>query len=521
VDRLLGVETEYGFAGPPRYDSRERGMYLSWLLDAARRRFRHLPDYGGGLYLENGSRLYVDCGNHPEVATPECADPWDVVRYILAGERMLVDLLADVERLDYSSCSLFKCNVSYGGALTTWGCHESYLHRADPRLLSFQIIPHLVSRIIYTGAGGFNPFSSGIEFTLSPRVWHISSAVSQNSTHDRGIFHTKDESLSRAGYHRLHIICGESLSSETAMWLKSATTVLVVAMIEAGLDFGSALELESPVGAMRAFASDPTCKAVAGLKNGRSLSAVEIQCHYLERAEALIRGSSPAKDCLPEWAGTVCREWRKMLNLLLDAPDSVSRSLDWAIKHALYSHHARARGIEWQALPTWNDVIARLRNSVASVLTSSEETEIDKVINNDSVQEGLRASEQILMNHGQNPMAPKDFIKFRQELFEIDMRFGQLGGKGLFAAMDRAGVLAHHFAGVERIGEAVTDPPATGRARIRGEFIRKNAETAGNYMCDWQSVSDLQGDLVLDLSDPFETGERWRSKTVIERVAFI
>ena len=34
----------------------------------------------------------------------------------------------------------------------------------------------------------------------------------------------------------------------------------------------------------------------------------------------------------------------------------------------------------------------------------------------------------------------------KKELFEIDTRFGQLGGGGLFARLDEAGVLTHHIA---------------------------------------------------------------------------
>jgi len=55
----------------------------------------------------------------------------------------------------------------------------------------------------------------GLRFTLSPRVRFLEREVSNNSTRDRGIFHTKDETLAADGYHRLHIICGESLCSET------------------------------------------------------------------------------------------------------------------------------------------------------------------------------------------------------------------------------------------------------------------------------------------------------------------
>jgi len=48
----------------------------------------------------------------------------------------------------------FRCNVDYvtGAA---WGMHDNFMHQADPRLLPKQMIPHLVSRIVYTGAGGF------------------------------------------------------------------------------------------------------------------------------------------------------------------------------------------------------------------------------------------------------------------------------------------------------------------------------------------------------------------------------
>ena len=100
-------------------------------------------------------------------------------------------------------------------------------------------------------------------------------------------------------------------------------------------------------------------------------------------------------------------------------------------------------------------------------------------------------------------------FKLRQELLEIDMRFGQLGGNGVFAGLDRAGVLAHHIPGVEAIEEAISEPPAVGRARIRGEVIRRLAGQKGNYQCDWQGIFDAGTNRLLDLSEPFESAERW------------
>ena len=147
----------------------------------ARKELRHLP--GGnekGIFIASGGRFYIDAGAHPELTTPECPNPWDVARYIKAGERLLVDLVDKVMAAtpSISQLALYRGNVDYSGTGKTWGCHESYLHRcADIELMRRQLVPHLVSRIIYTGPGGFNPLSTGISFLLSPRAVYLRREV--------------------------------------------------------------------------------------------------------------------------------------------------------------------------------------------------------------------------------------------------------------------------------------------------------------------------------------------------------
>ncbi|MFY9574291.1 MAG: proteasome accessory factor PafA2 family protein, partial [Blastocatellia bacterium] len=346
----MGIETEYAIAGlTPVGDAHEQTDLVTRFMGLARKELVYLPDAGSGLFLENGSRFYMDYGNHPELGTPECSHPCDVVRYTLAGERILAELASKMKgELAGVDVVLFKSNVDYGESPVTWGCHESYMHRAATNALSDDVIPHLVSRIIYTGAGGFNSLSRGLEFTLSPRVRHLENVVSNNSTSDRGIFHTKDESLSKPGFHRLHIICGESLCSQTAMWLKVATTALVVALSEAGLRPGEDVRLRAPLQAMQTLAADPSCTASVETTSGRRLSAIEIQYHYLTLAERYVHLAR-----MPAWAADVCSEWRAVLNRLLDAPDSVASTLDWAIKRAMYSKYVSDRGIAWESLPYW------------------------------------------------------------------------------------------------------------------------------------------------------------------------
>lgn len=100
--------------------------------------------------------------------------------------------------------------------------------------------------------------------------------MSCHSTRDRGIYHCKNEGLAGGRYNRMHVICGDTLSFHMAMWLTVATTCLVAAMVDGGLEPGKTLTLSYPVAAMNAFAHDPTCRVRVPLVDGRRMSAVEI-----------------------------------------------------------------------------------------------------------------------------------------------------------------------------------------------------------------------------------------------------
>jgi len=520
AERLLGVETEYALTG---FDAGgkplDRGLVLRHLMRVARDRYPHLTDTTGrGVFLANGARFYIDVPDHPEFTTPECPSPWDAVRYIHAGERILAGLAADVRGPRIREVVILRSNVDYSGTGSTWGTHESFQHRSPPSTLPPQIIPHLVSRIIYTGAGGFDSrFVCGIRFTLSSRVPHLEAEVSEESTHWRGIFHTKDETLSRDGYHRLHILCGESVCSDISALLKIGTTALVVALIEAGLRPGDAVQLQAPLAAMRGFAGDPTCRATALSTTGTPLTALEIQRHYLEMAEAHLEAPS-----MPSWAGQVCDEWRAMLCALEAAPDSVATTLDWAIKLALFKSRARQHSIAWEALPHWNHVVTKLSEALRRAGVTDQRPSVDVILDEcGPVADEVRRLTPYLRAHGLRWDDLRTFIHLRQELFEIDTRFGQLGDAGIFAHLDSAGVLAHRVAGIDNIEHAMEHPPTIGRAGLRGRYVRELGGSGKRYECDWYGIWDHHKHLVLDLSDPFAASAQWQSYYVAdEEISF-
>jgi hypothetical protein len=513
ADLLFGLETEYPVACITSSGTTDGDQISYGLMGIARRELLHLPDLGhpSGIFLQNGSRMYVDCG-HPEICTPECTNPWEVVRYTLAGHRILAGLAASLGSAKMPGAELvcWRGNVDYSGQ-STWASHENYLHTKSLDVLQQQVIPHLVSRLVYTGAGGFNPLSRGLEFTLSPRVAHLRQVVSGNSTGERGIWHTKSEPLS-AKFGRLHVLCGESLCSHVSAFLRVGATALVVAMADAGLTPGIAVQLAEPLEAMRAVARDVTCKRPLRMADGRKLTALEIQRHYLEQAEAHLHASF-----MPEWAPEVCHRWRGVLDQLEEAPGSVAQSLDWGIKLALYAHYARSVGVQWDALPFWNKVIGRLAAALKTSADGPETLPLEVAIGPSSpIPKEIARLDPLLRSRGFQWQDLKTVLDGRQKLFEIDTRFGQLGPKGIFEALDAAGVLNHRVSGVDNIEQAVTEPPATGRARIRGRVIQRLAG-AEHSRCDWQSIIDFKKKKVLDLSDPFTNEESWRPLTPAEK----
>jgi proteasome accessory factor A len=504
---LFGVETEYAVSGISPIGAMSREEILNQLMEVAGEQLVHLRDLRGtgGFFLQNGSRIYVDCGQHPEICTPECDNPWEAVRYIEAGHRILNSLAASVETMHEPGAEImcFRCNVDYSGSKTTWGCHESYMHRIAQDELQPQIVPHLVTRLIYTGAGGFNPLSRGLEFTLSPRMAHFRRVVTENSTSDRGIWHTKSEPLC-SGHSRLHVLCGESLCSETANFLKTGVTALIVALADAGFAPGSEVQLADPLFAMQTVAADVTCKQQLVLSGGGSMTAVQIQRHYLEQAEAHLFDGS-----LPTWAAEVCHRWRTTLDLLQDAPGAVGQSLDWGIKLALFANHARSLGIPWDALPLCNQTIDQLTKDLGGRDGRGRAMPVELAIapKRRRLKE-VSSFDRRLRSQGLQWDQLRALLSCRKKFFEIDTRFGQLGPRGIFCALDCAGVLNHHVDGVGPVEDAVTHPPAKGRAQVRGQAIRRLAGTS-DAKCDWQRIVNYSAGQMMDLSDPFTSEESW------------
>src|SRR5947208_949231 len=183
--RIFGLQNEYGLTctlnGQRRLSPDNVARYLfEEVIPGAR---------NANVFLENGARLYLDTGFHPEYATPECDDVAELVIHDKAGERIVEDLLHQAEkRLREDGISgnilLFKNNTDSAG--NSYGCHENYLVSRD---VSFQrlaeaLIPFFVTRQIFAGAGKVLQTPRGFHYCLSQRAQHICQEISGATTKD-------------------------------------------------------------------------------------------------------------------------------------------------------------------------------------------------------------------------------------------------------------------------------------------------------------------------------------------------
>jgi Pup amidohydrolase len=381
VRRVMGTETEYGISVPgqpganamvtssqvvnayqaatsartrrARWDFEEenplrdaRGFDLT--REAADSSQLTDEDLGlANVILTNGARLYVDHA-HPEYSTPECTNPRAAVVWDKAGERVMAEAALKAATVPGAApIQLYKNNTDNKGA--SYGCHENYLmRRATPFAdIVRNLTPFFVSRQVVCGAGRVGQGADGRNegFQISQRADFFEVEVGLETTLKRPIINTRDEPhADPEKYRRLHVIIGDANLSEVSTYLKLGTTALVLAMIEERFLDGD-LALETPVAELRAISHDPTCRHLVTLRDGRKMTAVQLQMEYLDRARKYTEDRYGAD--VDEMTADVLNRWESILGRLAEDPMLTSKELDWVAKLELLEGYRTRDNLGW------------------------------------------------------------------------------------------------------------------------------------------------------------------------------
>jgi Pup amidohydrolase len=298
------------------------------------------------LVLSNGARFYNDHA-HPEYSTPECTTLHQIVAQDKAGERILAECARrrNLKLPAGQEVRLYKNNTDFIGH--SYGCHDNYLmNREVPwdRIVS-GILPFLITRQIFAGAGkmGVEAESASSQpglFQISQRADFFSVQVSIDTMNRRPLINTRDEPHADANrYRRFHVILGDSNMSEWATAMKIGTTALVLDLIERGQ--APQLEIAQPIDANKSISRDQTYDWIIELKDGRKISAIEVQRIYL-RAAAKVEADSGDED--RQW---ILREWENVLNDLERDVMTTRDRVDWAAKKFLLNALQEEEKLSW------------------------------------------------------------------------------------------------------------------------------------------------------------------------------
>ena len=437
--RIFGLETEFGVTctlrGQRRLSPDEVARYL----------FRRVVSWGrsSNVFLENGARLYLDVGSHPEYATAECDSIRDLIRQDKAGERILEELMIQAEdRLQEEGIRgqiyLFKNNTDFAG--NSYGCHENYLtaRSADTSAYASVLIPFLVTRQIYSGAGHILQTARGPVYVLSQRAEHVWESMSSATTRSRPIINTRDEPHADPEKHRrLHVIVGDSNMSEYASFLKVGAASCVLMMLESKGFTIPTFELENPIRAIREISQDLTCTRKVRLASGREVSALDVQRDLYESAVRFhdARG-------FPHEEAEALTMWGEVLQGLESDPTSLEDRLDWMIKWRVLERFQRRHGCQ--------------------------------------------------LDDARMHMLDLQYHDIRRD-------------RGVFYKLEDRG-LARRVVTDPSIAEAMNVPPQTTRAKLRGDFIRRAKERKRDFTVDWVHLKlNDQAQRTVLCRDPFKS----------------
>ncbi len=303
--------------------------------------------------LTNGARYYVDHA-HPELSTPECADPRTIVVFDRAAELILQRSMVAATRTlpEGQEIVVYKNNSDRKG--NSYGTHENYLmDRTTPfgRIVS-GVMPHFITRQIYCGAGKVGSEAAGltsaeVPFQLSQRADFFEEEVGLETTLKRPIVNTRDEPhADPQKYRRLHVIVGDANLSEVATFLKVGTTALVLSMIEDDW-LARDLTFVAPVATLRKVSYDLTLRRPLELIDGTTITALDAQWEYLDRAKKY--AEEHGLECIggDDVGGELVRRWEAVLSALETDPDSLAGQLDWEAQHRLLHAYRERHDLEW------------------------------------------------------------------------------------------------------------------------------------------------------------------------------
>lgn len=294
----------------------------------------------------NGASAYIDL-NHLELCLPETIGAFD---HVAAWHGLLRLARGALERANQGRPADRRIKVlvnNSDGQGNSYGSHLNFLisRRTFDNifwrkahylqfLASFQ-----VSSILLTGQGkaGSENGRPATPYQISQRADFFETLPGMQTTYNRPIVNARDEALCGWGKSkspmapaRLHVIFFDSALAQGSCLLRVGPMQLILTLLELGL-VNSRLILDEPLEALHRYSHDPTLKASAELISGESLTALELQCAYLDEVKRHA-AQGVFREVVPRFEEIVAL-WEDTLNKFSQGDlMALAPRLDWVMK---------------------------------------------------------------------------------------------------------------------------------------------------------------------------------------------
>jgi len=423
--------------------------------EVARYLFRKVVHWGrsSNVFLANGARLYLDVGSHPEYATPECDSVGGVVAHDKAGERNLEELSKLAER--YLREEGINGDV-YLFKNNTDSANNSYGCHEN----------YLTTR--RDDSAEYDEVL--IPFLVTRQIWAGAGKIYENARGGAGF------SISQRAAH-----IWEGVSSAT-----TRSRPIINSRDEPHADAEKYRRLHVIVGDsnMSEYASFLKVGACGFLLRMLEEPNVMFRDMTLENPIRAIREISNDLTCRQPVRLASGRE--------VSALDVQREFLDRALR---FADHRGVDDEETQVLSMWQHCLEGIEEDPLGL-----DRECDWVAKYHLV-EAYRS------RHGLALSDPRVLL--------LDLQYHDVDrNRGLFYRMQNRGLMERTVTDAE-IDEATASPPATTRARLRGEFIRRAKERNRDYTVDWVHLKlNDQAQRTVLCKDPFRSEDERVEKLI-------
>jgi proteasome accessory factor A len=325
-------------------------------------------DWGRKFLPSNGGCVYIDLG-HLEICLPEVVSAFDHVAATHAMLRIVREAMNQanarlpegqkIQVLVNNSDGQGNSYGSHQNFMVTRRCFDDLFHRKLHQML--YLAAHQISGIVYTGAGkvGSENGRPDVDFQISQRADFYETLTGVQTTHDRPVVNSRDESLcgglgqpglgggGEDRMARLHVIFFDNTLCHVSGLLKIGVTQIILAMIEQGV-IQPGLLLDNPLLALRRWSHDPTLQHKARLVCGKDYTAVEVQLSMAEAAGRFL-AAGRAEGIVPR-AEEIFKLWTETLEQLKRQDvGALSGKLDWVLKRSILEQAIGGNGLRWNS----------------------------------------------------------------------------------------------------------------------------------------------------------------------------